>query len=104
MPVLSQNLSDLFERMGLSGLAAGEKQKYIEEWSSMIQDAVMLRIWDGLPEEDRKQLDALNGDEFDAFLAEKVPGLDAIVAEETIKFREGLIADSSYIQGRLSQD
>ncbi len=103
MSAINQKLTDLFESLGLSGLSDEEKQKYMADWSGMVQDRISMRIADGLSEEDAATLETLEGDAFDAFVAERVPNFDDIVVEETMSFREGLLSDANFIRGKLSE-
>ena len=98
---ISSQFGDLFEKLGLKEVTEEQKQKLLGEWTEMVQDRITLRMLSILSEEDKKQLDTLEGDAFDQFIQEKVPNFDALVAEETIRFRENLIADTSYLKGRM---
>ncbi len=100
MTIPSQ-FGDLFEKLGLQDLNEDEKQKYLQEWTGIVQEIIFNRLDSELTEEDRKKLESLDGNEFEKFLREKIPNFDAIALEETLRFREQLLVDSQYIRGRL---
>jgi len=98
----SSQFGDLFQLLGLEGLSQEEKEKYLQQWNGLVQDRITLRIMSTLSEDDQKKLDELPEGNLDAFLREKIPQLDNLVLEESLKFREGLIADANFLKGAIS--
>jgi hypothetical protein len=95
-------LTDLFEKLGLAGLSPEQKEKYLQEWTDMVQQKVTLRVMNELSEEDQKKLEKLSGKAFEEFLQKNIPNFNAIMVEETVRFREDLIADANYLRGKFN--
>ena len=93
---------DLFVQLGLENISRDEKLKHLEEWNGMVRDRVMLRITDALSEADKQSLEQLEGDAFNSFVQEKAPQFDDLVVQESLKFREEMIADFNYMRGKFA--
>ncbi|MEK7545015.1 MAG: DUF5663 domain-containing protein [Patescibacteria group bacterium] len=97
-----QGFDDIFAPLGLSHLSAEEKQKMLSEMQEIVENRVTLRILDSIPVDQRPIFEKLEKDEeFTEFLKKHNIDPVAISLEEGMKFREELVADSSFIQGQI---
>ena len=84
---------NIVKELGLENLPEDRKMEILLGIGRIIQQNVILRILDKLPEEDKKDFDKLlekKGDkeeEILKFLQKKIPSLDKIVNEEIEKFK-----------------
>lgn len=93
---------DLFVQLGLANLSAEEKAKLVKSMEENIEGRVMVRVLNSLTEEEKTAFDACKTDaEIEAFLKSKNIDMAAIAVEEALTFREELIKDASYIEGKL---
>jgi len=77
----------LNKELGLESLSQEEKEKIIARFGESLFKRMMFRVFQLLSEEDRKDLEALQGGDegkINKFLAEKVSNLDKIREEESM--------------------
>ncbi len=94
---------DLFDSLGLSDLSEQEKEKRFQEMQEIIEKEVFLRISDLLSEEEQMELEKIEDDEkyFEFFEKNKID-LATITREVAQKYREDLLADMAYFEGKLN--
>jgi|GEM_PF-7123812 len=94
---------ELFFELGLADLPADEKARRASEIEENIETRVISRILSAMSEEDKKLFDACKTDaDIEEFFKKKNIDPAAIAMEEALNFREELIRDAAYIEGRLS--
>ncbi len=100
---LSLDYKDLFDSLGLSDLSEQEKEKRFQEMQEIIEKEVFLRISDLLSEEEQMELEKIEDDEkyFEFFEKNKID-LATITREVAQKYREDLLADMAYFEGKLN--
>lgn len=94
---------EFFAQLGLENLPAADKKKLAEQMQENIENKITLRVMEMLSEEDKKLFDACKTDvDIEEFFKAKKINPGAIAVEEALTFREELLQDASYIEGRLS--
>ncbi|HBB02577.1 MAG: hypothetical protein US89_C0014G0015 [Candidatus Peregrinibacteria bacterium GW2011_GWF2_38_29] len=94
---------DLFVQLGIANLSAAEKEVFAKSIEENVEGRIMVRILNSLSDEDKTAFDACKTDaEIEAFLKAKNIDMSAIAVEEALTFREELIKDASFIEGKLS--
>ncbi|MEK7478523.1 MAG: DUF5663 domain-containing protein [Patescibacteria group bacterium] len=82
------NLTQLLNKeLGLENLSQEEKEKIITRFGESLLKRIMFRIFQILSEQDRKNLEALQGgdeEKINQFLTEKIPDLEKIREEESM--------------------
>jgi len=84
---------NLIKELGLESLPPERQMEIVLGIGRVIQQNVILRILDELPEKDKEDFDKFlkeerNEEEITKFLEKRIPNLDDIVNEEIEKFRE----------------
>ncbi len=85
---------NIIKELGLENLPEEKKLEILLGIGRVIQQNVILRILDELPEKDKDEFDKLLGEKGDdeeavlKFLQSKIPNLDGIVNEEIEKFKK----------------
>lgn len=87
---------DLFELLKLQDLPEEEKDKFRTEAMEIVRDRVLLRIQDGLSEEDRATFNTLlegtpDDEKIQGFLKERAIDLNQLMLEETILYKTELV-------------
>lgn len=87
---------NIFEELGLDNLSEEEKVNLLQNFQETVMQAVLLRIAVKLPKEKIDQLNKLvekeNEEGIGAFLQNNSDNLDALVDEESLRFKQALIA------------
>lgn len=106
---ISQKLidQDIFEAMGLANLAEEEKNKLLQSFSETIFQAIMMRVAVKLLGPDREEFERMvtegNEEKIGLFLSQKVPEIESIATQETLRFKQTLIERSKQIDQQLAQ-
>ena len=100
-PVVSYE--DLFVQLGLGNISEAEKARLAAQMQENIEGRIMVRILSSFSDADKTAFDKCKtNEEIDALFAAKNIDTDKIAAEEVLAFREELIKDAAYIEGKLS--
>ncbi len=84
---------NLVKELGLDSLPAEKKSALIDQMSGVVESRINLEVLSILTEEDKKELDKVldsNGDMV-AFLREKIPNFDLMVAETIANFKKEVL-------------
>lgn len=99
---------DVFEAIGLKDLPQEDKMKLLETFSETVFQAIVLRISTMLmgPDLDRyqKMLEEGEEEELGKFLSEKIPNIESIAIEESIRFKKALIERAQELDEMMAKD
>lgn len=97
---------NIFEELGLNNLPDKEKEDLLENFSTTVMQAVMLRVAVDLPKDKREELEKLiegeNEEAIGKFLQENVENLDNLIDEESLKFKQALINRSQNMDQKFT--
>lgn len=97
------NYTDIFDSLGLSDLAPAEKEKRFQEMQDIIEKEVFLTVWNLLSDEDKKLFEAIEEEEkVLEFFQKKSIDIQSITEEVVQNYREDLLADMAYFEGKLN--
>lgn len=84
---------DLIKELGLENLSEVEKKELEDKMFSVVEERINSALIARLSEDDKKNLDMVldNDDELIAFLKEKIPGIELLVAEIISNFKKEMI-------------
>lgn len=92
MPLQNFLQKNLITELGLENLTDEKKEEFILKIGGLIQQNVLLRILNELPEKDKDEFDKVLAEENDektlTFLQSKISNFDELVKEEIAKFKE----------------
>ncbi|MEK7635939.1 MAG: hypothetical protein AAB405_02500 [Patescibacteria group bacterium] len=94
---MNQTQNNLIKELGLDNLPSEKQMEILLDVGRIIQQNVVLRVFDELNERDKDEFDKLLGEKSGdeeavlAFLRSKIKNLDGIVEEETAKFKQGSV-------------
>lgn len=97
---------DIFEAIGLANLSEEEKNKLLQSFSETIFQAMMMRVAVKLMGPDREEFERLvsegKEEKIGVFLSQKVPEIESISTQETLRFKQTLIDRSKQIDAKLA--
>jgi hypothetical protein len=82
--------------LGLQELPEEQRAELLEQATDLVQKRVIIRLLDSLDEGAAKEAEGLSDrpEELLAFLAQRVPDINAVIEEETAKVRDLIIASA----------
>lgn len=100
---LEDLINAFFEDIGLSDMPMEEKRVQVKRILGIIEGRAVIRLMAMLDATQRAEFEAAGTDEaIDAFLTKNNIDLGAITMEEAQEYREELMANAAYIQGRAA--
>jgi hypothetical protein len=95
MPIDLQQLAqvDLIKELGIDKLPRERQEELLAQMGEIVQQRILLRLLEELPEEDKDEFAALleanqdNPEVVEMFLKEKVPNMDVLAMEEIGKYK-----------------
>jgi hypothetical protein len=95
--------SDLFEEVGLGHLSDEAKNQVMEKLLGSIQNRVLIRVIDDLPEADQAELEKLletdpTPEQISTFLAQKNIDMNSLIVQESFTLKADLMAMAEQIK------
>lgn len=97
--------ADLFDELGLAVLSLEERVRFLEEMGGIIQQRVMIRVFDELSDEQKDELEAIiqaNPDDPNkvvAYVLAALPNYEALALEEIALYKKELVERFQAMQG-----
>ena len=97
--------ADLFDELGLDTLSPEERVRFLEEMGGVVQQRVMIRVFDGLSDEQKDKLEAIiQGNPDDpqkivAYVLAALPNYEALALEEIALYKKELMERFQAMQG-----
>ncbi|MBU1178119.1 hypothetical protein KJ903_02775 [Patescibacteria group bacterium] len=99
---------DLVTELGLENLPADKKDALMVQAAEVLNTQISLRLREELVDKDLEEFDRLwqDGSEEDIkkFIADKVPKLDNIVAEEVADFKKSIIETANWAKDEVMKE
>lgn len=97
--------ADLFDELGLDALSPEERVRFLEEMGGIVQQRVMIRVFDELSDEQKDELEAIiqtnpdNPQKVVEYVLVALPDYEALALEEMALYKKELVERFQAMQG-----
>lgn len=97
--------TDLFDELGLVSLSPEERVRFLEEMGGVVQQRIMIRVFDELSDEQKDELEAIiqaNPDDphnIVAYMLAALPNYEAFALEEIALYKKEIMERFQAMQG-----